>query len=72
MYGHTLFTCPEHSKELGDHSGRSGMVREEGRRAVRLLLEARRQALARETEKAPLPPRPPNNIGHYADLRKRA
>ena len=70
MFGHTLYTCPEHRK-LGEVF--TPDVREPGqaREQVRAMLEARRQALARETEKAPLPPRPPYNIGHYADPRHR-
>lgn len=70
MYGHTLFTCPEHAdgsnrdKERlwGDTPGLSA------REQVKALLAARRQSLAREKTKQPLPPRPPNNIGHYANF----
>lgn len=65
--GQTLYRCPAHSR--GQLQGPLEAVQEDnagrGRMVVRELLAQRRQALAKEKAKKQLPPRPPNNIGHY-------
>lgn len=64
--GQTVYRCPNHSngRSMGTVS-ESSRGRGQGREQVRLLLAQRRAALAKEQARNPLPPRPPNNIGHY-------
>lgn len=64
--GQTFYRCPSHrdGRSMGT-GGESNRGSGQGREQVRLLLAQRRAVLARERERKPLPPRPPNNIGHY-------
>lgn len=73
--GQTIFRCPAHRlmekvpvPPVGAPD-KPGIGR--GKEQVKALLAARRAALAKERTKTPLPPRPPYNIGHYADPRNR-